>query len=202
MGYRACLGTHLDFDDVRVPVENVIAGEGDGAFVSLLQTNQARASAAAISTGIARGAFEIAQRWAAERRQGGQPLYRHQFTARKLAEMSAKIEASRLLYLQAAHQADNRMPGPVFGPSVAKLFADRVAIEVAEESMSILGARGYTREFGLEKYVRESFGTRIFEGTPEVLALEITAALYPGGVPAVPEGTASTPFPALNGGSR
>ncbi|MEV1077634.1 acyl-CoA dehydrogenase family protein [Streptomyces sp. NPDC050211] len=178
MGYRACLGTTLTFEDVRVPEENIVFGEGGGWNYLTVQSNQARSIVAAISTGVARGAFEIAKEWAGERVQAGKPLYEHQFTARKLAEMSTKIEASRLLYLQAAHQADNMLPAPVYGPAVAKMFADRAAIEVSEEAMSIVGARGYCREYGVEKLVRESFGARIYEGTPEVLALAITGALY------------------------
>jgi alkylation response protein AidB-like acyl-CoA dehydrogenase len=178
MGYRACLGTTLHFDGVRVPEENIAFGEGGGWNYLTVQSNQARSIVAAMSTGVARGAFEIAKEWAGERVQAGKPLYEHQFTARKLAEMSSKIEASRLLYLQAAYQADNMLPAPVYGPAVAKLFADRAAIEVAEEAMSIVGARGYCREHAVEKLVRESFGARIYEGTPEVLALAITGALY------------------------
>ena len=178
MGYRACLGTTLSFDDVRVPAENLVLGEGNGWGFLTMQSNLARVSVAAISTGVARGAFEIAKQWCGERVQGGVPLYRHQFSARKLAEMTAKIDASRLLYLQAGYQAENLLPAPTYGPAVAKLFADRIAIEVAEEAMSMLGARGYCREYGVEKFVRESFGARIYEGTPEVLALAVTDALY------------------------
>ncbi|NGN67989.1 acyl-CoA/acyl-ACP dehydrogenase [Streptomyces sp. A7024] len=178
MGYRACLGTTLHFDEVRVPEENVIFGEGRALDYLAVQSNQARSIVAAISTGVARAALTIAKDFAGERVQGGKPLHEHQFTARKLAEMSAKVEAARLLYLQAAYQADHMLPAPVYGPAVAKLFADRAAVEVAEEAMSIVGARGYCREYGVEKLVRESFGARIYEGTPEVLALAITGALY------------------------
>jgi alkylation response protein AidB-like acyl-CoA dehydrogenase len=178
MGYRACLGSELIFRDVRVPAENVVGGEGAGVLINVAQMNMARATVAALSTGVARGAFELAKQWCADRIQGGVPLHRHQFSARKLAEMAAKVDASRLLYLDAASLADNELPVPAYKPAVAKLFADQVAIEVATEAMSLMGARGYIREFGMEKYVRESFGARIYEGTPEVLALVITDALY------------------------
>ncbi|MEK2474323.1 acyl-CoA dehydrogenase family protein [Streptomyces noursei] len=178
MGYRACLGTELVFTDVVVPADQVVGGEGNGMVVNIQQMNMARATVAAISTGIARGAFERAKEFAGERVQGGVPLYRHQFSARKLAEMSAKIDAARMLYLRAAHLADTELPAPAYEPAAAKLFADRIAIEVAEEAMSLMGARGYLREYGIEKFVRESFGARIYEGTPEVLALAVTEALY------------------------
>ncbi|MFJ1747397.1 acyl-CoA dehydrogenase family protein [Streptomyces sp. NPDC088116] len=178
MGYRSCLGSELVFENVRVPVENVVGGEGNGMLINIQQMNMARATVAAISTGIARGAFDIAKEWCADRVQGGVPLHKHQFTARKLAEMTSKIEASRLMYLKAAQTADSEIPAPVYEPATAKLFADRVAIDVAQEAMSLMGARGYLREYGMEKFVRESFGARIYEGTPEVLALAITESLY------------------------
>ncbi|MFG2891260.1 acyl-CoA dehydrogenase family protein [Streptomyces sp. NPDC048248] len=178
MGYRACLGSELVFENVRVPAENMVGGEGNGVYINIQQMNMARATVAALSTGVARGAFDIAKQWCADRIQGGVPLYKHQFTARKLAEMKSKIEASRLMYLQAAQAADTAIPAPVMQPATAKLFADQISIEVTQEAMSLMGARGYLREYGMEKYVRESFGARIYEGTPEVLALAITEALY------------------------
>jgi alkylation response protein AidB-like acyl-CoA dehydrogenase len=178
MGYRACLGTEMSFTDVRVPAENMIGGEGGGVFINVQQMNMARAAVAAISTGVARGALDLVRQWCGERVQGGVPLYRHQFTARKLAEMSMKVDAARLLYLRAAHLADTEIPAPTYEPAVAKLFADRIAVEVAEEAMSLMGARGYVRDFGMEKYLREALGARIYEGTPEVLALAITESLY------------------------
>ena len=178
MGYRACLGTEMSFRDVRVPAENMIGGEGGGVSINVQQMNMARAAVAAISTGVARGALDLARQWCGERIQGGVPLYRHQFTARKLAEMSMKVDAARLLYLRAAHLADTEIPAPTYEPAVAKLFADRIAVEVAEEAMSLMGARGYVRDFGMEKYLREALGARIYEGTPEVLALAITESLY------------------------
>lgn len=178
MGYRACLGSELIFDNVRVPVDNMVGGEGNGMLINIQQMNMARATVAALSTGVARGAFEIAKQWCADRVQGGVPLYQHQFTARKLAEMTSKIDAARLLYLKAAQIADSELPAPAYEPATAKLFADRISIEVTQEAMSLMGARGYLRENGMEKLVRESLGARIYEGTPEVLALAITESLY------------------------
>lgn len=178
MGYRTCLGTEMHFEDVRVPAENVVGGEGDGVYVNIQQMNMARAAVGAISTGVARGALDQAREWAGERIQGGVPLHQHQFTARKLAEMAAKVEASRMLYLKAAYLADNEIPSPAYEPAIAKLFADRIAIEVATEAMGLMGARGYLRDHGMEKRLRDALGARIYEGTPEVLALAITESLY------------------------
>ncbi len=178
MGYRTCLGTEMHFENVRVPAENMVGAEGEGVFVNIQQMNMARAAVAAISTGVARGALDQAVAWAGERVQGGKLLHEHQFSARKLAEMAAKVEASRMLYLKAAYLADNEIPAPAYLPAVAKLFADRIAIEVATEAMGLMGARGYIRDHGMEKRLRDALGARIYEGTPEVLALAITEELY------------------------
>lgn len=178
MSYRSCLGTEMHFDEVEVGAENVVGGEGGGVLVNIQQMNMARAAVAAISTGVARGALEQTVAWAGERVQGGVPLRQHQFSARKLAEMSAKVDAARMLYLRAAYLADNEIPAPAYEPAVAKLFADRIAIEVATEAMGLMGARGYLRDHGMEKRLRDALGARIYEGTPEVLALAITEALY------------------------
>lgn len=178
MGYRACLGGELFFQDVRVPVENVVGAEGDGLGILVAQGNMARPSVAAISTGVARHALETAVEFCGQRVQGGALLREHQMTARKLAEMTAKVDAARLLYLRAADKVDNSLPPPEYEPAVAKLFADQVAIEVAGDAVGLLGSRGFIREYGLEKVLRDSYGARIYEGTPEALALAITDCLY------------------------
>ena len=161
MGYRACLG-----------------GECDGVAISVAQSNMARSTVAAISTGVARAALEHAVSWCGQRIQGGKLLHEHQMSARKLAEMTAGVDAARLLYLRAADKVDNELPAPEYEPAVAKFFADRIAIEAAGMAVSLMGARGFVRSFGIEKVLRDAYGTRIYEGTPEALALAITSCLY------------------------
>ncbi|MGW3951273.1 acyl-CoA dehydrogenase family protein [Streptomyces sp. NPDC004752] len=178
MGYRACLGGELEFHEVRVPAEYMIGGEGEGMAINMAQSNMARAAVAGISTGVARAALERATSWCGERVQGGLHLRHQQFTAAKLADMAAKVDAARLLYLRAADKVDNELPPPVYEPAVAKLFADRAAIDVADAALSLIGARGYLRSYGVEKMMRDALGTRIYEGTPEVLALAVTDHLY------------------------
>ena len=180
MGYRVCLGSELEFHGVRVPAEYLIGAEGEGMAINMAQSNMARAAVAGISTGVARSALEQAIAWCGERVQGGRHLKDQQFTAAKLADMAAKVDAARLLYLRAADKVDNELPPPVYEPAAAKLFADRTAIDVAETALSLLGARGYLRSYGVEKTMRDALGTRIYEGTPEVLALAITDSLYAG----------------------
>lgn len=178
MGYRACLGSELFFDEVRVPAANVIGGEGEGLDILVAQGNMARSSVAAVSVGVARHALEVAVDFCGRRVQGGVPLRQHQMTARKLAQMTANVDAARLLYLSAATKVDTQLPAPEYEPAVAKFFADRMAVEVAGEAVSLLGSRGYIRDFGLEKVLRDSYGARIYEGTAEALALAITDCLY------------------------
>ncbi|NES29233.1 acyl-CoA dehydrogenase [Micromonospora terminaliae] len=178
MGYRNCLGSELWFDDVHVPARDVVGGEGQGAAINVAQGNMARSSVAAISTGIARHALEMAVHWAGERVQGGKLLREHQMTARRLADMAVDVDAARLLYQRAAVKVDTQLPAPEREPAMAKLFADRVAVETASTAVALMGSRGYMRSYGLEKVLRDSFGTRIFEGTPEALALAITDCLY------------------------
>jgi alkylation response protein AidB-like acyl-CoA dehydrogenase len=178
MGYRNCLGSELWFDDVHVPARDVVGGECQGAAINVAQGNMARSSVAAISTGIARHALEMAVHWAGERVQGGKLLREHQMTARRLADMAVDVDAARLLYQRAAVKVDTQLPAPEREPAMAKLFADRVAVETASTAVALMGSRGYMRSYGLEKVLRDSFGTRIFEGTPEALALAITDCLY------------------------
>jgi acyl-CoA dehydrogenase len=83
-----------------------------------------------------------------------------------------------MLYMYAANKVDNQLPAPEYEPAAAKLFADRVSIEVADLAVSLIGARGYLREYGVEKSLRDAYGARIYEGTPEVLALAVTECLY------------------------
>jgi alkylation response protein AidB-like acyl-CoA dehydrogenase len=178
MGYRACLGTELHFKDVRVPAENLIGGEGEGPAILVTQGNMARSTVAAISTGIARAALEKAVAFCGERVQGGAKLRDHQFSAAKLAFMTADVDAARMMYMRAANLVDNQLPAPEYEPAVAKLFADKVAVDVASQAMSLMGARGYLRAHGLEKILRDSYGTRKFEGSQEALSLAVTSCLY------------------------
>lgn len=181
MGYRSCLGTEIYFHDVRVPRSHMVGDIGLGVEINIQQMNMARSTVAALSTGVARGAFEIATTFANERKQGGKQLREHQFSARKISHMATKIEAARLMYLRGAEVADNQIPVPSLEPAMAKLFADQISIEVAETAMSILGARGYLRSHGVEKFMRDALGARIYEGTPEVLALAITSEIFGNG---------------------
>ncbi|MET7618411.1 acyl-CoA dehydrogenase family protein [Streptomyces sp. NPDC005408] len=178
VGYRTAPAGELVFTDARVPVENVIGDEYGGWDLNAAVGNVTRVTCASVSTGIARHSLERAMAWCGERKQGGKMLYEHQMSARKLADMAARVSASRALYLDAAVKADNVIPTPAYEPAVAKLVADRAAIDNADAAMALIGAQAFQRGDGMDRVLRDAYGPRIYEGTPEALALVITGELF------------------------
>ncbi|MGW6980607.1 acyl-CoA dehydrogenase family protein [Streptomyces sp. NPDC054932] len=183
VGYRTAPAGELILDNARVPEENVIGDEHGGWDLNVAIGNLTRVTCAAVATGIARHALDRAVAWAGTRRQGGRLLFEHQMSARKLADMSARVSAARALYLDAVLKADTVIPTPAYEPAVAKLVADRAAIDNADAAMSLIGAAAFQREDGMDRVLRDAYGPRIYEGSPEALALVITGELF--GVPEV-----------------
>ncbi|MEU6212519.1 acyl-CoA dehydrogenase family protein [Streptomyces sp. NPDC089922] len=183
VGYRTAPAGELILDNARVPEENVIGEENGGWDLNVAIGNLTRVTCAAVATGIARHALDRAVAWAGTRRQGGRLLFEHQMSARKLADMSARVSAARALYLDAVLKADTVIPTPAYEPAVAKLVADRAAIDNADAAMSLIGAAAFQREDGMDRVLRDAYGPRIYEGSPEALALVITGELF--GVPEV-----------------
>jgi alkylation response protein AidB-like acyl-CoA dehydrogenase len=178
VGYRTAPAGELILENARVPEENVIGDEYGGWDLNVAIGNATRVSCAAVATGIARHSLERAISWCAERRQGGRLLYEHQMSARKLADMAARVSAARTLYLDAAIKANNTIPTPAYEPAVAKLVADRAAIDNADAAMGFIGAQAFQRGDGMDRILRDAYGPRIYEGTPEALALVITGELF------------------------
>ncbi|MFJ7955285.1 acyl-CoA dehydrogenase family protein [Streptomyces sp. NPDC096319] len=183
VGYRTAPAGELILDDARVPEENVLGDERGGWDLNVAIGNLTRVTCAAVATGIARHALDRAVAWAGTRRQGGKLLFEHQMSARKLADMAARVSASRALYLDAVLKADNVIPTPAYEPAVAKMVADRAAIDNADAAMSLIGAAAFQREDGMDRVLRDAYGPRIYEGSPEALALVVTGELF--GVPEV-----------------
>ncbi|NNG38382.1 acyl-CoA/acyl-ACP dehydrogenase [Flexivirga sp. ID2601S] len=182
VGYRTAPAGELVFDDVRIPKSQVINGVKGGWDLNEAIGNLTRVTCAAVSTGIARHALSRAMAWCAERQQSGHLLYQHQMSARKLADMATRVSASRALYSEAAILSDNVIPTPAYEPAAAKLFADRAAIENADSAMSLIGAQAFQRDDGMDRVLRDAYGPRIYEGTPEALALVITGDMFAGAV--------------------
>ncbi|MEU6440130.1 acyl-CoA dehydrogenase family protein [Streptomyces sp. NPDC047046] len=180
VGYRTAPAGELILNDARVPEGNVIGDERGGWDLNVTIGNLTRVTCAAVATGIARHSLERALTWCKERRQGGRLLHEHQMTARKLADMAARVSSSRALYLDAATKADNVLPTPAYESAVAKLVADRAAIDNADAAMSLVGAQAFQRGDGMDRVLRDAYGPRIYEGTPEALALVITDELVHG----------------------
>ncbi|MEF8974893.1 MAG: acyl-CoA dehydrogenase family protein [Halapricum sp.] len=168
LGIRASDTAELIFDDVRVPEENLIGTRG-GGFLQLMQFfDETRTSVAAQGVGIAKGASEAALEYAQEREQFGKPIGEFQAIQHKLAEMYTQTEAARQLTYKSAWSVDNKSDQLTMLASMAKEFASRVAVEVADEAVQIHGGSGYVNDFPVERFYRDAKITQIYEGTSEI----------------------------------
>ncbi|WP_223652152.1 acyl-CoA dehydrogenase family protein [Hymenobacter psoromatis] len=176
LGMRASETTELIFTDCRVPVGNVIGKVGDGFVQSLKVLDGGRISIAALSLGIAQGAFEAALQYSQERHQFNQPISNFQGISFKLADMATEIEAASLLTYRAAEMKD-RGENVNLESAMAKLYASEVAVRTANEGVQIFGGYGYTKDYPAEKYYRDAKLCTIGEGTSEIQKLVIARAL-------------------------
>lgn len=176
LGMRASETTEMIFTDCRVPVENVIGKVGDGFVQSLKVLDGGRISIAALSLGIAQGAYEAALHYSKERQQFNQPISNFQGIAFKLADMATEIEAASLLTYRAA-ELKERGENVNRESAMAKLYASEVAVRVANEGVQIFGGYGYTKDYPAEKYYRDAKLCTIGEGTSEIQKLVIARTL-------------------------
>ena len=173
LGMRASETTELIFDNCRVPKENLLGAEGEGFKQAMKVLDGGRISIAALSLGIAKGAFKAAVGYAKERKQFGQPIANFQGIAFKLADMATQIEAAELLVMQAADLKNRHQP-VTKQSAMAKYFASEVAVKVATEAVQIYGGYGYTKDFPVEKYYRDAKLCTIGEGTSEIQKIVIS----------------------------
>ena len=173
LGMRASETAELIFEDCRVPVTNVLGKEGEGFVQALKVLDGGRISIAALSVGIAKGAYECALKYSKEREQFGQPISNFQAIAFKLADMATEIDAAELLTFQAADKK-NRGERMTKEGAFAKYYASEVAVRTSNESVQIFGGYGYTKEFPAEKFYRDSKLCTIGEGTSEIQKLVIS----------------------------
>jgi alkylation response protein AidB-like acyl-CoA dehydrogenase len=176
LGMRASETASVVFEDCYVPDENRLGNEGEGFLQAMQILDGGRISIAALSVGIAQGAYEAAVRYAKERIQFGKPIAEFQAIQFKLADMATQIEAARLLTQQAAYLKDNGKK-TTKQSAMAKLYASEVAVRVAEESIQIHGGYGYTKDYPAEKYWRDAKLCTIGEGTSEIQRLVIARQL-------------------------
>jgi alkylation response protein AidB-like acyl-CoA dehydrogenase len=172
LGMRASETTEMIFDNCRVPKENLLGVEGEGFKQAMKVLDGGRISIAALSLGIAKGAYEAAVAYAKERHQFGQPIANFQGISFKLADMATEIEAAELLIRQAA-DLKNRGMKMTKESAMAKYFASEVAVKASTEAVQIFGGYGYTKDFPVEKFYRDSKLCTIGEGTSEIQKIVI-----------------------------
>jgi alkylation response protein AidB-like acyl-CoA dehydrogenase len=173
LGMRASETTEMIFDNCRVPVENLLGKEGEGFKQAMKVLDGGRISIAALSLGIAKGAFEAAVAYAKERHQFGQPIANFQGISFKLADMATEIEAAELLIMQAADLKNKHLP-VIKQSAMAKYYASEVAVRTATEAVQIFGGYGYTKDFPVEKFYRDAKLCTIGEGTSEIQKIVIS----------------------------
>lgn len=173
LGIRSSPTLAVNFEDVCVPLENRLGEEGQGFKIAMMTLDGGRNGIAAQALGIAQGAFDHARDYAKERNQFGKPIAALQAIQFKLADMATKIEAARLLTYQAAWLEDQGLP---YGKASAmsKVFAGDIAMEVTTEAVQVFGGYGYTREYPVERFMRDAKITQIYEGTNEIQRVVIS----------------------------
>lgn len=173
LGMRASETAELVFEDCRVHESQILGNIGDGFRQAMKVLDGGRISIAALSVGIAKGALDAALKYSKERHQFGKPIADFQAIGFKLADMSTKIEAAELLTLQAA-DLKNRGEKVTKQSAFAKYYASEVAVQVSTDAVQIFGGYGYTKDFPVEKFYRDSKLCTIGEGTSEIQKLVIS----------------------------
>ncbi|MBW9207181.1 acyl-CoA dehydrogenase family protein [Mumia sp. zg.B17] len=172
MGLMGSTTATMLFDGVRVPVERRLGAEGQGLPIALAGLDSGRLGIAAVATGVAQGALDVALAYARERETFGKPIIEHQGLAFLLADMAAAVESARATYLAAARLKDAGRPFRTQA-SIAKLVATDNAMKVTTDAVQVLGGAGYTKDFPVERYMREVKVMQIFEGTNQIQRLVI-----------------------------
>ncbi|MDX1629129.1 MAG: acyl-CoA dehydrogenase family protein, partial [Fulvivirga sp.] len=176
LGMRASETAEIIFDNCRVHKDNMLGEEGEGFIQAMKVLDGGRISIAALSLGIAMGAYEAARQYSKEREQFNQPIAKFQGIAFKIAEMAMKIEAAKLLTYQAA-DLKNKGKSVNKESAMAKLYASEIAVDVANEAVQIFGGYGFTKDYPVEKFYRDVKLCTIGEGTSEIQKLVISRAI-------------------------
>ncbi len=173
LGIRGSPTAQLFFEDLVVPAANRLGNDGEGFKLAMRVLDHSRPGIAAQALGIAEGAFDLARRYARERRQFGQPIVEFQAIQFMLADMATQIEAARALTYAAGDAIDRHLPDLTAGSSMAKVFASDTAMRVTTDAVQIMGGYGYLRDFPAERMMRDAKITQIYEGTNEIQRLVI-----------------------------
>lgn len=173
MMWRASDTAELYFDNCKVPVENLLGKRGDGSKIMLNTLDSGRLSIAAMGLGLAQGAFEMAMKYAQERKQFGKPLAKFQIIAFKLADMATKIELARNLLYKASYLRTNNLPYAKEA-AMSKLYCSEIAKQVADEAVQIHGGYGLMKSYDVERFYRDQRLLQIGEGTSEIQRIVIS----------------------------
>lgn len=176
MGIRGSSTYELIFRDCRIPKENLLGQKGHGYSIAMNTLDGGRIGIAAQALGIAEGALETTIRYVKQRKQFGKPIAKFQNTQFVLADLATRVEATRLLVYKAARAKDSGKPFSEEA-AMAKLFAAETAMEVTTKCVQLHGGYGYTREYEVERMMRDAKITEIYEGTSEVQRMVISSAL-------------------------
>jgi len=173
LGMRASETAEMIFDNCRVHKSQVLGNVGDGFIQSMKILDGGRISIAALSLGIAKGAYEASVKYAKEREQFGRPIAQFQAIAFKLADMATKIQAAELLIRKSAYLKNEHKPMTTES-AMAKYYASEICVQIATDAIQIFGGYGYTKDFPVEKFFRDSKLCTIGEGTSEIQKLVIS----------------------------
>jgi alkylation response protein AidB-like acyl-CoA dehydrogenase len=176
MGLHAVPTTSAHYDNVHVPTEWRIGAEGQGLQIAFSALDAGRLGIAAVAVGIAQAALDDAVKYAQERTAFGKKIIDHQGLGFVLADMAAAVDSARATYLDAARRRDAGLPYSR-NASVAKLIATDAAMKVTTDAVQVFGGYGYTRDFRVERYMRDAKITQIFEGTNQIQRLVIARSL-------------------------
>jgi len=183
MGLTGSTTAAIRLDDVPVPPDRLVGERGRGLSIALAALDSGRLGVSAVAVGLAQSALDVAVRYAGERTAFGRRIVEHQGVAFLLADMVAAVESARAMYLVAARRKD---AGKDYSrqASIAKLVATDAAMKVTTDAVQVLGGAGYTREFPVERYMREAKVMQIFEGTNQIQRMVIGKSLARDAVPA------------------
>ena len=176
MGLMSSTTATMLFDDVRVPVERRLGDEGQGLPIALAGLDAGRLGIAAVATGLAQEALDVAIAYAKERETFGRAIIDHQGLAFVLADMAAAVESARATYLTAARLKDAGRPYSRQA-SISKMVCTDNAMKVTTDAVQVLGGAGYTKDFPAERFMREAKVMQIFEGTNQIQRLVISRNL-------------------------
>ncbi|USG60107.1 acyl-CoA dehydrogenase family protein [Sneathiella marina] len=180
MGWNSQPTAQVQFDDCRVPVENLVGAEGEGFKIAMQGLDGGRLNIGACSIGAARACLESAQNYTAERKQFGKPVGEFQAVQFKLADMATELEAARLMIRQAAAKLDAKDPEATLYCAMAKRYATDAGFDICNDALQLHGGYGFLRDFPMERFVRDTRVHQILEGTNEIMRVVIARKLKDG----------------------